>query len=185
MGGKYRFEAEEYPVIQICSWIVDIIIVVILAVFTNQYIGSSIIVDSRSMEGTLMQGDIVLVNKAAYKLSHVERYDIILFRMADGTDTVSIKRVVGLPGETVCIRDGSIYIDGVKLDTEELFGTISVAGTATEEIALGADEYFVLGDWPEGSEDSRFEQIGNVRQEQIIGEIWFRISPVSDIGPVR
>lgn len=178
-------EAAENPVVQICSWVVDIIIVVILAVFTNQYIGSAVVVNSRSMEETLMQGDTVLVNKAAYKLSHVERFDIILFRLTDGSEAVSMKRVVGLPGETVRIMDGSIYIDGAELDTGELFGTISVAGIAAEEIKLGADEYFVLGDWLEGSEDSRFEQIGNVRQEQIIGEIWFRISPVADIGPVR
>ena len=92
--------------------------------------------------------------------------------------------MVALPGETVQIRNGDIYINGQKLDTEGRIRTAAVAGRAEETITLGEDEYFVMGDWPEVSEDSRFDSVGNVHREQIIGRVWFRLEPFSSFGPI-
>ena len=89
-----------------------------------------------------------------------------------------MKRVIGLPGETVQIIGGRIYIDGAALESEEGLGEVSLAGRADSPILLGEDEYFLLGDNRDSSEDSRFANVGNVKKEQIQGKVWMRILPI-------
>lgn len=181
-------DAGKDRVVSACQFIVSLVIVIILAVFLSRYIGSNYVVSSRSMETTLMTGDTVLIDKATYQISSVKRFDVILF--ATENDSYDIKRVVGLPGETIQIRGGQICINGEPLDIPkektytEGYSEISVAGLAVNEIVLGENEYFVLGDWVEGSEDSRFETVGNIKKEDIVGKIWFRIEPVKSIGVI-
>ncbi len=117
-----------------------------------------------------------------------ERFDIIVFPFKYKEDTFYIKRIIGLPGETVQIdEEGKIYIDGEIL--EENYGreiiqsnTIGIAG---EPILLGEDEYFVLGDNRNNSMDSRTEVVGNIKREEIIGRAWIRIWPLSDAGVLK
>ena len=98
-----------------------------------------------------------------------------------------IKRVMGLPGETVEIRDGQLLIDGSPLEGEagNTYGKASIAGLAERPVLLGENEYFVLGDNREVSEDSRFETVGNVPLKNMTGKAWFRTAPFEQIGLVR
>lgn len=163
-------------------WVADILIVLVLAWFFVLYLGHRVQVDGRSMEPLLKNQDVVLIDKVCYNLHEIKRFDVIAFRRTDSEEKLSIKRVVGLPGETVQIRDGEIYVDGALLDTGGRIATAAVAGLAEYPVRLAQDEYFVMGDWPEASEDSRFATVGNIHREQIYGRVWFRLEPFSSFG---
>ncbi len=136
---------------------------------------TSIIGDS--MERTLFNGQEILVNRVIYRLSTPKRGDVIVF-LPNGNQNshLYVKRVVGLPGETVQIRDGSVYIDGVFLEEPEEFDKMIDAGIAENELTLAVDEFFVLGDNRNSSEDSRSGNIGGVKKDNIIGKAWFHMS---------
>ena len=152
------------------------------------FVGQRTEVDGQSMEPMLSDGDNLIVDKITYRFRDPERFDIIVFPFKYKEDTFYIKRIIGLPGETVQIdEEGKIYIDGEIL--EENYGreiiqsnTIGIAG---EPILLGEDEYFVLGDNRNNSMDSRTEVVGNIKREEIIGRAWIRIWPLSDVGVVK
>ena len=129
------------------------------------------------METTLYNGQEILVNRVIYRLSTTKRGDVIVF-LPNGNQNSHfyVKRVVGLPGETVQIRDGSVYIDGVFLEESEEFDRMIDAGIAENELSLATDEFFVLGDNRNSSEDSRSGNIGGVKKENIIGKAWFHMS---------
>lgn len=142
-------------------------------------------VDGESMTNTLQDGDNLLVEKITYRFSDPQRFDIIVFPPKYEQDTYYIKRIIGLPNETVFIdEDGSIYIDGELL--EESYGKEIIdknhIGIACNPITLGDDEYFVMGDNRNNSRDSRYESVGNVKREDIIGKAWVRIWPLSSFG---
>lgn len=152
------------------------------------FVGQRTEVDGQSMEPMLSDGDNLIVDKITYRFRDPERFDIIVFPFKYKEDTFYIKRIIGLPGETVQIdEEGKIYIDGEIL--EENYGreimqsnTIGIAG---EPILLGEDEYFVLGDNRNNSMDSRTEVVGNIKREEIIGRAWIRIWPLSDAGVLK
>ncbi len=138
-------------------------------------------VDGYSMGPTLNAGDVMVCNKLAYKFSEPKRNDIITFKFLYLKDTTYIKRVIGLPGETIQIIDGNVYINGEmyydeKLDLEYIWEP----GLASEPITLGEDEYFVLGDNRNNSDDSRHPKVAKVKKSQIIGRAFLRISPIKD-----
>ena len=133
------------------------------------------------METTLQDGDNLIVDKVSYRFSDPRRYDIIVFPYRY-KDMYFIKRIIGLPGETVQILDGYVYIDGKKLDEHFCDEKIQNAALASDPITLGDDEYFVLGDNRNASEDSRFPDVGNVRRKEIIGRAWVRIWPFERAG---
>lgn len=128
-----------------------------------------------SMEPGLVNGQEVLINRFVYKISSPKRGDVIAF-LPNGNQNAHyyLKRVVGLPGETVQIIDGYVYINGELLDEE--YDKIADAGTAENAIVLGSDEYFVLGDNRNNSEDSRSGNIGAVKKETIAGKAWFHLA---------
>ena len=139
-----------------------------------------------SMSPALKNGDVVLVNRLIYQIKGPARGDIIVFRPGGNENThYSIKRVVGLPGETVQIIDGSVYIDGEEAEGDIYVADIEYAGTAEEPVELGEDEYFVIGDNTGVSDDSRTEDVGNVRLEDICGEAWFVANFGEDFGFIR
>jgi len=148
------------------------------------YVGQRTEVSGDSMEPTLSNGDNLIVDKISYRFNEPERFDIIVFPFQYQKDTYYIKRIIGLPGETVQIdEDGNIYIDGEIL--EESYGREIIdedkIGIADEPITLGDDEYFVLGDNRNYSSDSRVKEVGNIKKDQIIGKAWLRIWPFSEI----
>jgi len=138
------------------------------------------------METTLSDGDNLLVDKITYRFSEPKRFDIIVFPFQYDTDTYYIKRIIGMPGETVQIDyDGNIYINGSLL--EESYGreVIQNPGRAAEPITLGEDEYFVMGDNRNNSSDSRDPSVGNIHRKDIIGRAWVRIWPFSKFGVLK
>lgn len=162
---------------------------VLLAVwFVITYIGQRTEVEGSSMETTLSDKDNLIVDKITYRFNDPERFDIIVFPFKYQEDTYYIKRIIGLPGETVQIDQmGTIYINGEVL--EESYGKEVIAadnlGLASEPITLGADEYFVLGDNRNNSIDSRFEMVGNIHRDDIVGRAWLRMWPFDKFGVLK
>jgi signal peptidase I len=130
-----------------------------------------------SMESTLYNGQEVLINRFIYRITSPKRGDIVAF-LPNGNKNSHyyLKRVVGLPGEHIQIIGGYIYINGELLEEDEEYDKIADAGIAGNEIILGSDEYFVLGDNRNNSEDSRSGNIGAVKKENIEGKAWFHLS---------
>jgi len=134
-----------------------------------------------SMEPAITQGSSVLVNRIWYAVKEPERFDVVAYRGEN--DEVQLKRIVGLPGETVQIIDQKLYIDGEQLfGASDYIDVIEIAGRASKSVVLGADEYFVIGDNPKRSQDSRFENTGNISREQIVGRAWFYLKSILDFG---
>lgn len=134
-----------------------------------------------SMEPALHNGQEILMNRILYRISTPRRGDVIVFLPNGNQNThFYVKRVVGLPGETVQIRDGSVYIDGVLLEENELFDKIADPGIAQNELLLEGDEFFVLGDNRNSSEDSRSGNIGAVKKDDIVGKAWFHMAAQGD-----
>lgn len=163
---------------QIAVWILEILVVIVLAFFLVWFVGKKVVVIGSSMEPTLKAEETILVNRLSYILANPKRNDIIVFKPNGNENShYYIKRVVGLPGETLQIIDGKLQILDEKQEAvrwEEVVKTeaIEYAGVAAEPIKLDSDEYFVLGDNWNFSEDSRYADIGNVKKEDIEGKAW-------------
>ena len=140
-------------------------------------------VNGTSMYPTLEDGDQLIADKITYRFRDPERFDIIIFPYKYADNTYFIKRIIGLPGETVRIDEqGNIYINGEILEEDYGYETIEYAGLAATEIQLGDDEYFVLGDNRNVSEDSRYADVGNIKREDIVGRALLRIYPFRRFG---
>ena len=170
---------------ELLSWLIYIVIVVILSLGIITFIGQRTKVSGHSMETTLSDGDNLIVDKISYRFRDPERFEIIVFPFQYEEHTYYIKRIIGLPGETVQIKDGEVYINGELLG--ETYGKekMDYAGRASEPITLGDDEYFVLGDNRNNSKDSRYEDVGNISRDRLIGRAFIRIWPLSDFGLLK
>ena len=166
--------------VELCVYIA---IIVICVAFVPKYVLQRTIVDGKSMMNTLKNGENLLVEKVSYHFTDPDRFDVIVF-YPHGRDSSDyyIKRVIGLPGETIQIKGEDIYINDEKI--EENFGKdpIMDPGIAENPIKLGDDEFFVLGDNRTVSEDSRYEEVGPVKRENIEGRAILRIYPLSEFG---
>lgn len=155
----------------------------VLAWFLITFVAQRTDVNGTSMVPTLEDGDQLICDKISYRFHDPERFDIIIFPYKYQKNTYFIKRVIGLPGETVRIDyDGNIYINGEILDEKYGLEKMTYPGIAEQEITLGDDEYFVLGDNRNVSEDSRYPDVGLIKREDIIGRAWLRIYPFSKFG---
>ena len=167
-------------------------IIVSCAFLIPNYVVAKTVVSGESMENTLKDKDVLLVEKVSYRLDDPERFDMIVFyhfwdnNNPDKKDKDAyefyVKRVIGLPGETVQIKDGTIYMNGEALEEHDGTDVIAEEGRASEEITLGEDEYFVLGDNREVSIDSRSDEVGNVKKDWILGQVCARVYPFDKIG---
>ena len=181
--GKEKKQIDYDLIRTVGIWAFKIILVCLLALVIVFYFGRQVKNSGDSMRPAVLDGDIVLVNRMIYDASKPKRGDIIVFKPNGNENARSyIKRIIGLPGETVQIKDGEIYIDGEKLEEKYETTAIEDAGTASEEITLDGDEYFVLGDNRRNSEDSRMADIGNVKRSEIEGKAWFVISTKGNFG---
>lgn len=168
------------------SFILYLIAIVVLTFLMIRYVGQRTRVDGSSMENTLTNGDNLIVDKISYRFHEPERFDIIVFPYQYKEDTYFIKRIIGMPGETVQITDkGEILINGEELVESYGREVIKDPGLASDPITLGEDEYFVMGDNRNYSKDSRFPDVGNIRRADIIGKAWLRIYPFDKIGFIR
>lgn len=170
---------------EILSFLLYVVVVVGITFLIIHYVGQRTYVSGSSMENTLSDGDNLIVDKITYRFSDPKRYDIIVFPYQYEENTYFIKRIIGLPGETVQIVDGIIYIDGEAL--QESYGreVMKNSGLAADPVTLGEDEYFVLGDNRNDSTDSRDPSVGKIPRDRIIGRAWVRIWPLSKIGILR
>ena len=170
---------------EILSFLLYVVVVVGITFLIIHYVGQRTYVSGSSMENTLSDGDNLIVDKITYRFSDPKRYDIIVFPYQYEENTYFIKRIIGLPGETVQIVDGIIYIDGEAL--QESYGreVMKNSGLAADPVTLGEDEYFELGDDRNDSTDSRDPSVGKIPRDRIIGRAWVRIWPLSKIGILR
>lgn len=165
---------------------IEIIVVIVIAFVLVYFVGEKTSVIGASMSPTLSNKDEVIINKFIYTLTDPKREDVVVFRPNGNENThLNIKRVVGLPGETIRVEKGILYIDGEAYQSEFVANGIKDEGIAMEPILLGEDEYFVLGDNVNNSEDSRFANIGNVNKADMEGKVWFCVSPMSNMGFVN
>ena len=180
-------ETEEKPNVmrELLGMLVYVGIVLAITFLIITFVGQRTHVSGESMENTLDDGDQLIVDKLTYRFHDPERFDIIVFPFRYKDNTYYIKRIIGLPGETVQIVDGEIYINGEVL--QESYGreVMQDAGLAAEPITLGDDEYFVLGDNRNYSSDSRDPSVALIHRKEIIGRAWVRIWPLSSFGVLK
>ena len=171
---------------EIGGWILYILIIIALTYFIITYVGQRTRVSGSSMETTLSDGDNLIVDKLSYRFRDPKRYDIIVFPYKYEENTYYIKRIIGLPGETVQVAGGYVYING-ELLTSDIYGAelMEVPGIAAEPITLGEDEYFVLGDNRNHSSDSRDPSVGILKRDDLMGRAWVRIYPFDKVGVIR
>ena len=152
----------------------------------HEIFGFRVSVIGPSMSPTLENGEKVLVNRFVYKLFDPKQNDLIVFQ-PNGNEKSHyyVKRVIALPGDTVQIKDGKVYVNGELLAESVETEKIENAMMAENEIVVGEDEYFVLGDNRNNSEDSRYASIGNVKKDHITGEAWMVVYPFDRIGLLK
>lgn len=171
---------------EIVSTLLYILVVLAATYLVIVFVGQRTKVDGESMEPTLQHQDNLIVDKISYRFHDPERFDIIVFPFRYEEKTFYIKRIIGMPGETVYIDEaGTIFIDGEELKENYGKEVMLSAGRASEPIVLGEDEYFVLGDNRNNSTDGRFPSVGNIHRDEIVGRAWMRIWPLSKFGVLR
>ena len=159
---------------KIIKEIIPYIVIVFVVVLIRTFIITPVRVDGDSMKNTLKNGDILLL----YKLGSINRLDIIVLDEEKDNEKI-IKRVIGLPGETVAIKKGKIYINDKVIDDKYAYGETS----DYDKVTLEDDEYFILGDNRLISKDSRY--FGPIKENEIKGKIVFRLFPFTKIGTVQ
>ena len=182
---KKSQKPEEVNIVkELLSLIIYIGIVVLICYFILNFVGCRSKVDGSSMNPTLEDGDNLWVDKLSYTFGDPRRFDIVIFKYDE--NTTYVKRVIGLPGETVRIdENGNIFVNEKLLN--ENYGKEAMLnnGRAGSEVYLGSDEYFVLGDNRNNSRDSRWADVGNVKRDDIIGKAVLRIYPFKSFGFIK
>lgn len=167
-------------------WVICLTLSISLAYFITHYTLEKTNMPDDSMSETLEENDSILINKFPYIFKSPKRFDVIVFKQENSTDdNYNIKRIIGLPGETVKIEDGIIYINDTVLTESINVEPMTNGGLAKEGITLGEDEYFVLGDNRNGCEDSRFSNVGLIKEDEIIGKAWIRLNSLSIISELN
>ena len=180
-----QFEKKKSRVREAIDFILYLAVVAGICYVIVTFVGQRTVVSGTSMIPTLQDGDNLITDKISYRFRDPERYDIIVLRV-ESQHANYIKRVIGLPGETVQIVGGRVYINGELLESDVYGNELMIsAGRASQPITLGENEYFVLGDNRNGSADSRLEEVGNVDKSRIIGRAFVRIWPLSQFGLLK
>ena len=161
-----------------------VLIAVVFAFVLITYVGERTKVSGHSMEPHLHDHDQVLLDKLTYRLRNPKRYEIIVFPGPEGGDQFFVKRVIALPGETVKIAKGKVYVNNKEVKDYSKDHTTDPC-ELKKELHLGTYEYFVLGDNRDNSNDSRYKEVGPVKKSKIIGRIIFRFYPWKSAGVIR
>lgn len=189
MGRKVYSDKETNPekikenkVKEAVSLIIYCIVVVAVMFLVVKFVGQRTVVLGSSMEPTLQDGDNLITDKITYRLMEPKRFDIVVFPYKENTSKLLIKRIIGMPGEKVQIKNGKVYINDTELK-DDVYGNALMVdeGIVGDPVVLAADEYFVLGDNRNNSQDSRFASVGNIHRDDIIGRAWVRIWPLNKL----
>ena len=164
------------------SFVFEVLFVVILAYIFVSYFGLRVSNAGDSMTPVIKNGDVVLVNRILYDAKSPKRGDVVAFKPKGNKHAhYDIKRIVGMPGESVRIEKGKVYINGFELKEKYRTKKIKDPGQVEETLRLKADEYFVLGDNAQMSRDSRDANYGTVRKKYLTGRAWIVVSPVKEL----
>lgn len=160
------------------------LLLILLCVFVvPKYVIQRTVVSGASMEDTLHDKESLMVEKVSYHFTDPDRFDIVVFYPdAEDKSEYYVKRVIGLPGETIQITGDDIYINGKLLPEDYGKQAMVYSGIAEEPLLLGDDEYFLMGDNRYVSFDSRYEEIGPVHKDMIAGKAIVRIWPLNKVG---
>lgn len=170
----------------IIIFVIEIILCILLAYCIIAFGVEKTTMVGDSMSTTLKDGDKIIVNKMVYRFTDPKRFDIIVFKQSGKEHGYyTIKRIVGLPGETVQIKDGLVYINDSEIEEKIPVDLCINGGMAEETVTLDENEYFVLGDNRNNSEDSRFANVGNVISDDIIGKAWIRLNPFNFVNLIN
>ncbi|MEG0962864.1 MAG: signal peptidase I [Lachnospiraceae bacterium] len=171
---------------EIVLWIGEIAFVMVIAVMLVTFIGFRITVVGSSMSPTLESGEEILVNRFVYKLFTPKQNDLIVF-LPNGNEKSHyyVKRVIATPGDTIQVKAGLVYVNGKVFEEKVKVSAIENPLLAETEITVREDEYFVLGDNRNNSEDSRYASIGNINKNYIVGKAWYRIAPWKKFGFIK
>lgn len=170
---------------ELSGWLLYIVLIIAFTWFVVTFVGQRTEVSGSSMETTLSDKDQLIVDKMTYRFRDPKRYDIVVFPYQYQDNTYYIKRIIGLPGETVQILSGMVYIDGMRLDEHYGNEMMENPGIAEEPLTLDENEYFVLGDNRNNSSDSRASDVGLIHRKDLIGRAWIRVWPLSQIGVIH
>ncbi len=179
-------EKEPSMLKELLGWVLYILIIIGATYLIVTYVGQRTRVSGDSMESALHNGDNLIVDKISYRFRDPERYEIIVFPYKYQENTYYIKRIIGLPGETIQVKEGEVYVNGELLGEHYGIEKIEVGkeGIAEEPITLGEEEYFVMGDNRNHSSDSRDPSVGILTKDDLIGRAWVRIWPLDNIGVI-
>jgi signal peptidase I len=170
---------------EIFTWIRDIGIAILIVWIIITFLGQKTNVIGSSMQPTLQNGNHLIIDKISYRFADIKRFDIVIFPYHGDHSQNYIKRVIGLPGEKVDIRDGKIYINNELLDENYGLEQIKDYGNQKYPLEVPEGEYFVMGDNRNHSSDSRYQDVGTIKKTEIIGKAIVRIWPISKSGLIK
>ena len=183
---EMRTKLEDRKIRGVLKWIFQIAVTLVFAAVVALMLFQTVTMQENSMEPTVAVGDRFFINRAVYRFSSPKRGDLIVFRTNASDDAaLHIRRIIGLPGETIQISNGRILIDGKEYQEAKQFPEITNPGLASSGVTLESGEYFVLGDNRNNSEDSRYADIGNVKKRYIVGKLWFTCAPFGKFGFIK
>lgn len=168
---------------EILFTLLEVAFVVLLAFLITHYGMETFTVSGQYMSPTLNDGDRILVNKMSYRIHSIKRNDVVIVKQSGSEHNYySVERVIALPGESIQIKDGKVYIDGKEYEEKYDFPVMENGGLALENVTLDENEYFVLCDNRNNGEDSRNASVGNILKENIVGKAWIRMNTVELIS---
>jgi signal peptidase I len=170
---------------ELLEFIRDLIIIFVFAMFLRTFVFENTRVLGPSMEPTLHDGDLIIVNKLEYYFTDPERGEIIVFPYKGDPSKQYIKRIIALPGEVIDIREGKVYINGELYEEEYILEEMQLRGDIDFPYAIPADTYFVMGDNRNNSSDSRYQDVGTIEKDKIIGHAVFRLWPINKFGQIK
>jgi signal peptidase I len=180
---KEKKETRKKIFLKLLFWIISVPIAICLGIFLCKIMIAKTKVANDSMEPTLSKNDSVIINTLTYRLKDPKRFEVIVFRKGDDEHSLyDIKRIYGMPGETIQIKEGVIFINGKELEDEMKLEEPLLSGVAAEPYKLGDNEYFVLADDRNNAEDSRYSSYGMVKRSSIIGKAWIRTNEFNFIN---